>query len=136
MEKWKEVTGKGARRSLRLTPEKSSLRESVVCVEEQPDSVELLCNPEGFEIYYAYSTTLASDAGEPRTYKEALKHQDVANLKFAIRGEIDNFYKRDVWKKFSRTLSNGRKPLGTRWVFKRETEQDKSFRYKGRFVVK
>ena len=53
MEKWMEVTGKGARRSLRLTPENSSLRESVVCVEEQPNYMELLSNPESFEIYYA-----------------------------------------------------------------------------------
>ena len=46
MKKMTEVTGKGARRSLCLTPEKSSLRESVVCVEEQPESVKLLQNPE------------------------------------------------------------------------------------------
>ena len=76
MEKWTEVTGKVAPCSPCSTPEKSSLRESVVCVEEQPNYMELLSNPESFEIYYAYSTTLASDAGEPRTYKVALKHQD------------------------------------------------------------
>jgi len=76
MEKWTEVTGKVAPCSPCSTPEKSSLRESVVCVSKQPDSMDFLGNPEGFEIYYAYSTTLASDAGEPRTYKVALKHQD------------------------------------------------------------
>ena len=30
----------------------------------------------------------------------------------------------------------GRKPLGTRWGFKKKSEQDKSIRYKGRIVVK
>ena len=57
-------------------------------------------------------------------------------MKFAIKGEIDNFYKRDVWKKVPRNILNGLKPLGTCWVFKRKTKEDKSFRYKSRIFVK
>ena len=68
------------------------------------------------------------DTGEPRTYKKALEHQDVANWKLAIKGEIDNFYKSDVWKKVPGAILKGRKSLITRWAFKCKTEQDKSFR--------
>jgi hypothetical protein len=79
----------------------------------------------------SYSTSLASDAVEPRTYMEVLKDKDVAYRTSAINGEIDNFYKRDVWKKVPRNILNDLKPLGTCWVFKR-----KSFRYKSRIFVK
>jgi hypothetical protein len=54
----------------------------------------------------------------------------------SIKFEIENFIKRQVWKKFPRSELNGRKPLKSRWVFKKKVEADKSLRYKARVVVK
>ena len=88
------------------------------------------------EVHYIYSSSLASDPGEPKGYAAAMKGDERARWIPAIKSEIENFYKRNVWTKFPRSKLNGRKPLGNRWVFKKKHEQDHSTRYKGRIVVK
>ena len=88
------------------------------------------------EVHYIYSSTLASDPGEPKTYSAALKADDREKWIPAIKSEINNFIKRKVWSKFPRSELHGRKPLGSRWVFKKKKEQDLTTRYKARVVVK
>ena len=135
---WKEVTGKrSARRSLQLDDkDKGSIEEIDYSEAAYQDDDELFQSEEGVERFYAYSTTLASDPGEPKHYKEAMKGDESKQWTVAIKNEINNFYKRNVWKMVPRDNLKGRKPLGTRWVFKKKSEQDKSIRYKGRIVVK
>jgi hypothetical protein len=65
-----------------------------------------------------------------------MKGDEIKQWTIAIKNEINNFYKRNVWKMVPRDNLKGRKPLGTRWVFKKKSEQDKSIRYKGHIVVK
>ena len=88
------------------------------------------------EVHFIYSTTLASDPGEPRHYKNAISSAESGLWIKAIKEEIQNFYKRDVWKKVPRSVLQGKKPLGNRWVFKKKAETDGSVRYKARVVVK
>ena len=88
------------------------------------------------EVRYIYSTTLASDPGEPRQYKNAMLSTEKDLWIKAIKEEIGNFYKRDVWKKVPRSVLQGKKPLGNRWVFKKKVETNGSVRYKARVVVK
>ena len=88
------------------------------------------------EVHFIYSTTLASDPGEPRHYKNAISSDENKLWIKAIKEEIGNFYKRDVWKKVPRSVLKGKKPLGNRWVFKKKIETDGSVRYKARVVVK
>ena len=135
---WKEVTGKrSARRNLQLDDkDKGSIEEIDYSEAAYQDDDELFQSEEGVERFYAYSTTLASDPGEPKHYKEAMKGDENKQWTIAIKIEINNFYKRNVWKMVPRDNLKGRKPLGTRWVFKKKSEQDKSIRYKGRIVVK
>ena len=88
------------------------------------------------EIHWIYSTSLASDPGEPKGYKQAMTDPERDKWIEAMKVEINNFYKRKVWEKFPRKMLNERKMLGSRWVFKKKSEQDLSIRYKGRIVVK
>jgi len=46
------------------------------------------------EVHYIYSSTLASDPGEPKTYSAALKADDREKWIPAIKSEINNFIKR------------------------------------------
>jgi hypothetical protein len=88
------------------------------------------------EAHYIYAVELASDPGEPRHYKDAIRSDEREKWEGAIKSKINNFYSRGVWTKFPRSKLNGRKPLGNRWVFKKKNEQNGSIRYKGRIVVK
>ena len=54
----------------------------------------------------------------------------------AIKSEIANFYKQEVWKRVPKSQLKGRRTLETRWVFKKKNEQNGSIRYKARLVVK
>ena len=54
------------------------------------------------EVHYIYSTILASDPEEPRHYKHAISSAENMLWIKAIKEEIGNFYKRDVWKKVDR----------------------------------
>ena len=88
------------------------------------------------EVHYIYNTSLASDPGEPRTYKQAMNGPERDLWMPAIKSEIANFYKREVWKRVPKSQLKGRRTLGTRWVFKKKNEQNGSVRYKARLVVK
>jgi hypothetical protein len=69
---WKEVTGKrtSARRNLQLDDkDKGSIEEIDYAETPYQDDEELFQSEEGVERFYAYSTSLASDPGEPKHYK-------------------------------------------------------------------
>ena len=54
-------------------------------------------NPETrMEVHYTYSSTLASDPGEPKTYTAALNGNDKEKWIPAIKSEINNFIKQKV----------------------------------------
>ncbi len=88
------------------------------------------------EVHYIYNTSLASDPGEPRTYKLAMSGPKQNLWVPAIKSKIGNFYKREVWKRVPKSQLKGRRTLGTRWVFKKKNEQNGLVRYKARLVVK
>jgi hypothetical protein len=54
-------------------------------------------------MHWISSTTLASDPGEPKLYKQAMKCKKWIEMKF----EINNFYKCKVWERFPRNMFNG-----------------------------
>ena len=88
-------------------------------------------------LHYVFNTLVSSDPGEPKQYKDAVKSSPEQRYWIdSINSEIQNFNKRHVWKQFPRSELNGRKPLKSRWVFKKKVEPDKSVRYKARVVVK
>ena len=83
-------------------------------------------NPETrMEVHYIYSSTLASDPGEPKMYTAALNGNDKEKWIPAIKSEINNFIKQKVWTKFPCAELRGRKPLGSRWVFTSERQINK-----------
>ena len=71
------------------------------------------------EVHYIYSSSLASDPGEPKGYAAAMKGNQREMWIPAMKIEITNFYKRNEWTKFPKSKLKGRKPLGTTWVFKK-----------------
>ena len=79
-------------------------------------------------IHWIYSTSLASDPGEPKGYKQAMTDPERDKWIEAMKVEINNFYKRKVWEKFPRKMLNERKMLGIRWVLKKKSERDLSIR--------
>ena len=134
---WTKVQGQGARRSLKLQEDvkEATLDELPISTTNDTTQDQDLNNaPETLQ--YVYSAILESDALEPKNYRLAMAGSDKDEWIKAIKNEIDNFYKRKVWVKVPRSVLFGRKPLGTRWVFKKKTEPDLSIRYKGRIVVK
>ena len=123
------------------TPEFSSVRQgrskSTTTFEINDEEDDVPKKPEAtMEVHFIYSSTLASDPGEPKTYAAAMNGNEKEKWIPAIKSEINNFIKRKVWTKFPRAELRGRKPLGSRWVFKKKKESDLSIRYKGRVVVK
>jgi hypothetical protein len=92
---------------------------------------------ESEQAHYVFDTSVVSDPGEPKQYKDAVKQGPEKECwADSIKAEITNFTKRQVWRKFPRSQLNGRKPLKSRWVFKKKIEPDNTIRYKARVVVK
>jgi len=81
--------------------------------------------------------SINSDVGEPKDFNEAMFGPEFDKWLPSGFNEIMNFIKRKVWKKYLRSeLPDGKRPLGTKWVFKKKNEQDNSIRYKSRLVIK
>jgi hypothetical protein len=84
-----------------------------------------------------FNTSVSSDPGEPKQYRDAMMPGPERQFWIdGIKSEIENFARRQVWKKFPRSDLHGRKPLKSQWVFKKKFEADNSVRYKARIVVK
>ena len=92
------------------------------------------------EIQYMkiYTLELMSDAKTPSTITQALNCQDKELWRKSAIAEVNNFLKRKSWKFIPKTvaLSQGRKLIGVKWVFKIKDEADFSKRYKTRAVTK
>ena len=71
---------------------------------------------------------------EPATFKEALASQQKAKWEEAMRAEICSLQDNNVWELVE--LPGGRKPVGSKWVFKVKTNEDGDVkRYKARLVA-
>eukprot|EP00253_Pinus_taeda_P005277 PITA_05277 len=72
---------------------------------------------------------------DPRTVKEAMDSEDGKLWKEAMVDEMASFYKNEAWDLVE--LPAGRKPIGSKWVFKKKTNAEgKVEKYKARLVEK
>ncbi|MCO5591563.1 hypothetical protein L7F22_045550 [Adiantum nelumboides] len=72
------------------------------------------------------------DADEPDSFEQAL---ECVQWKDAMQQEIDSIHKNHTWDLMD--LPTGKKPIGTKWVFKVKRKQDGTVdRYKARLVAK
>ena len=72
--------------------------------------------------------------GDPNTFEEAMKSQDVAFWKEAINDEMDSIMGNNTWVLVD--LPPGCKPLGCKWIFKRKMKVDGTIeKFKARLVI-
>ena len=72
---------------------------------------------------------------DPRTVKEAVDSEDGKLWKEAIVDEMASLHKNEAWDLVE--LPAGRKPIGSKWVFKKKTNAEgKVEKYKARLVAK
>jgi Arginine methyltransferase-interacting protein, contains RING Zn-finger len=80
---------------------------------------------------------ISCDPGTPSSWKELWNNPELRKKwRDSACNEIENFLRRDAWKLFPRKDLNGRKPIGSKYVFKEKLEQDGSTRLKTRIVIK
>ena len=70
--------------------------------------------------FYGYQCNL-SDVKEPKSVSDALTNQEWVD---AMKAEIDSLHDNSVWELVQ--LPEGRKPVGSKWVFKVKTNADGS----------
>ena len=72
---------------------------------------------------------------DPKTVKEAVDSEDGKLWKEAMVDEMASLHKNEAWDLVE--LSAGRKPIGSKWVFKKKTNAEgKVEKYKARLVAK
>jgi len=72
---------------------------------------------------------------DPRTVKEAVDSEDGKLWKEAMVDEMASLHKNEAWDLVE--LPAGRKPIGSKWVFKKKTNAEgKVEKYKARLVAK
>lgn len=72
---------------------------------------------------------------EPNNYTEAMKSQDSQQWKLAIEKELNSLKENQVYEEVA--CPKGRKPIGSKWIFKIKTKADGTLdKYKARFVAK
>eukprot|EP00253_Pinus_taeda_P032217 PITA_32217 len=80
-----------------------------------------------------FSLSITDD--EPRTMKEAMDSKDGKLQKEAMVDEMTSLHKNEAWDVVE--LPTGRKPIGSKWVFKKKTNAEgKVEKYKARLVAK
>jgi len=80
---------------------------------------------------------ISCDPGTPSSWKELWNNPELRQKwSDSACSEIENFLRRDAWKLFPRKDLDGRKPIGSKYVFKEKLEQDGSIRLKTRIVIK
>jgi hypothetical protein len=78
-----------------------------------------------------------SEGNASKTFRQAEQSELKTQWMAAVGREIDNFMKRDAWKKKLRSeLPKGQRPLKVKWVFKIKENETGEQRYKGRIVIK
>ena len=88
---------------------------------------------------YFQSNIVLSSAShyiEPNSYQEAEKTNDWLEWQKAINEELTSIKDNKVWSLVDKTECMQKKPLTTRWVFKRKTDRDKNIIFRARLVVK
>ena len=85
-----------------------------------------------------YNLELSNDPDTPKTIREALSGRDSELWTKSGIAEVNNFLKRGSWKfvKKEDIKKEGRKIIGTKWVFKIKNEPNGDLRYKSRIVTK
>ena len=93
-------------------------------------------------IHFCYNTSVQSDPGEPKSFKQAMQSTEKEWWTRAVKSEINNFLKRNAWKflKRSEVANKGRRPIPTKHVFKKKIELDSKtgkeyVRFKDRIVT-
>eukprot|EP00253_Pinus_taeda_P008767 PITA_08767 len=88
-------------------------------------------SPSAFCSTFALSVT----NDDPRTVKEAVDSEDGKLWKEAMVDEMASLHKNEAWILVE--LPAGRKPIGSKWVFKKKTNAEgKVEKYKARLVAK
>lgn len=88
-------------------------------------------SPSAFSSNFALSVT----DDDPRTVKEAVDSEDGKLWKEAMVDEMASLHKNEAWDLVE--LPTGRKPIGSKWVFKNKTNAEgKVEKYKARLVAK
>ena len=83
--------------------------------------------------YSSFSLTITDD--DPRTVREAVYLEDGKLWKEAMVDEMASLHKNEAWDLVD--LSVGRKPIGSKWVFKKNMNvEGKVEKYKSRLVAK
>jgi len=83
--------------------------------------------------YSNFALSITDD--DPRTVKEAVDLEDGKLWKEAMVDEMESLHKNEAWDLVE--LPAGRKPIGSKWVFKKKTNAEgKVERYKSRLVEK
>ena len=86
------------------------------------------------DYYGDWATVTNAELTEPTTVKDALSSPDKAKWMSAMEKEIESLRKTDVWELVD--LPNGRKAVGSKWVFKIKTDAEGSVeRLKARLVA-
>jgi hypothetical protein len=81
-----------------------------------------------------YALQIKTQDVEPKTYKDAQQSGNVSAWNGAMDDEVDSIKTNDTWIRVKRPP--GCKPLGTKWVFKIKTDENrKPIRHKARLVV-
>eukprot|EP00253_Pinus_taeda_P003041 PITA_03041 len=107
-------------------PQTPAMRRSVR-ERRQPESY----SPSSFCSNFALSVT----DDDPRTVKEAVDSDDGKLWKEAMVDEMASLHKNEAWDLVE--LPAGRKPIGSKWVFKKKTNAEgKVEKYKARLVAK
>ena len=94
--------------------------DSIDVIEDSADGDKL--------VHFVFNTELASDYGEPTSFKQAVNGPEKVPWLKASKDEVNNFLKRGSWSKVSRKIAQreGRKIVHTKWVYKKKDEQDGS----------
>ena len=84
---------------------------------------------------YAYNTRANALPEEPRSFKEAMSGPHADKWYKAAQDEIQSHLENGTWE--LTTLPKGRKPIGSRWVFRVKKNPDGTIeRFKARLVAK
>jgi hypothetical protein len=89
------------------------------------------------EVHFVFNTELMSKDGDPKDFWSAIEGPHKELWYKASGMEAMDFIKCGLWKKQLRleVCKEGRKMVGTKWVYKTKDEADGSVRYKGRIVT-
>ncbi|KAL4336096.1 hypothetical protein GQ457_07G006660 [Hibiscus cannabinus] len=91
--------------------------------------------PERYGFFIStHGDVILVDQGEPKTYQEVVSSPDSEKWLEAMRSGIDSMSKNQVW-----TLvepPEGVKPIGCKWVFKKNTDIGCKWVYNGQLVAK